>query len=305
VNISLMREFLCLAEQLNFTKAAGNLFVSQPVLSRHIAGLEKKLGVQLFVRDKQSVELTGAGEVVRTELAAVVARYDEAIRKIRQAVTGMAGELRIGFLDRAVKSFLPKLITRFRAAYPNIDLHLNQYNIGALSQAIKRQEVEFAFTLSFGHMESPGYGSKPLYTDCLAVAMRNDHPLAGLKEIPISLLAHEPFIVAEREESGMLNRVLEICAVGGFSPHIVKYYTFPENALLLARTGIGVAIVSRHMEPHADPALCFSDIKGGNTGFDVIAIWKTTNSNPAIRLFLNELEAIAAEPAMKPVAKPR
>lgn len=299
-----MREFLCLAAQLNFTKAAGELFISQPVLSRHIAALEKDLGIQLFVRDKQSVKLTVMGEMIRSELAAVVARYDEAMRKVNQAVAGLAGELRVGFLDRAVKGFLPKLITRFRDAYPRVDLQLDQYNIGALTQALKREEVEFAFTLSFGPTED-GYDSRTLYTDTLAVVMRHDHPLAGLKEIPLSMLTHEPLIVPEREESGMLSRVLDICAAGGLSPHIVKYYTFPENALLMVRTGLGAAIVSRHMESHADSALWFSGIQGGNTGFEVVAMWKITNANPAIRLFLDELETIAAETVMKPAVKPR
>ncbi|QDR83485.1 LysR family transcriptional regulator [Sporomusa termitida] len=291
MDIRLMKEFICLAEQLNFSKAASRLYVSQSVLSRHIANLEKILGVQLFIRDTQSVQLTAAGEFVRDEFAAVVAKYDEAIRKINQMLSGIVGELRVGFLERAVKIFLPDLITQFRSMYPNVSLQLDQYNMGALAQALKREEIDIAFSLLFDQPEK-GYSSKTLYRDSLAIVLPKNHPFAGKKVISLADLAHEPFIFAGKGESpGMFKRVIELCMANGFSPNIIKQYSFPENALLMVKTGLGIAILSRHMES-TDSDLWFGSIEGDNTKIDVVITWKTANTNPAIQLFLKLLDSI-------------
>ncbi|WP_169717748.1 LysR substrate-binding domain-containing protein [Sporomusa silvacetica] len=286
-----MKEFICLAEQLNFSKAASRLYVSQSVLSRHIANLEKNLGVQLFIRDTQSVQLTASGEFVRDEFAAVVAKYDEAIRKINQMLSGIVGELRVGFLERAVKKILPDLITQFRSMYPNISLQLNQYNMGPLAQALKREEIDIAFSLLFDQTEK-GYNSKTLYRDSLAIVLPKNHLFAGKKVISLADLAHEPFIFAGKDESpGMFKRVIELCRANGFSPNIIKQYSFPENALLMVKTGLGIAILSRHMES-PDSDLWFGSIEGDNTKFDVVITWRTANTNPALQLFLKLLDSI-------------
>lgn len=298
MDFRLLREFLCLAEFLNFSEAAKQLYMGQPVLSRHIADLERRLGVQLFVRDKHSVRLTVAGEVMRTEAGALVDRYEEALRKIRLAASGLVGQLRIGFLEKPVRKFLPALITGFRRNYPHVDLQLNQLNIGALTQALRHGELDIGFTLSFDIPRQEGFGSRTIYADTLAAVVRSDHPLAGAGRINLAALANEAFIFAAREESpGIYGRVLDLCAASGFKPNIVKHYSFPDNALLMVETGIGVAVLTRHMEDSASPALRFVAIEGEGTSFDVVVTWKTANANPAILPFLKELDGVLGRAA--------
>lgn len=293
MEIQLLREFVCLAEHLNFSTAARQLFIAQPVLSRHIADFEYALGVQLFARNKQTVRLTPIGAVVLTEAKAILARYDEGIQNIRLAVAGFAGQLKIGFLGALVKNFFPVLISRFRSTYPNVDLQLNQLNLGALATTLKRGDSDICFTLSFDLLNITGLCWKTLYSDSLAVVLRHDHPAANNNKIMLSTLSQENFILLAPEESpGLYNQITTLCAANGFSPNIAKLSAFPENALLMVESGIGAAILPRHIKIYANPELRFLDILGDNTGFDVVVAWNESHSNPAVPLFLQELEKI-------------
>ncbi|HWR05284.1 LysR substrate-binding domain-containing protein [Sporomusa sp.] len=296
MEIQLLREFTCLAEHLNFSTAAKQLFIAQPVLSRHIADLEYALGVQLFARNKQSVQLTPIGAVVLAETKAILTHYDEGIQKIRLAVAGFAGQLKIGFLGVPVKNFFPALISRFRSTYPNVDLQLNQLNLGALTNALKRGDIDICFTLSFDLAKMTGYCWKTLYSDSLAIVLRHDHPAASNHKINLSTLSQENFIILSPDESpGLHNQIIDLCAANGFSPNLVKLSAFPENALLMVESAIGAAILPRHIQVYASPELRFLDIEGGGTGFDVVVAWGEVHSNPAVPLFLQELEKLQLE----------
>lgn len=293
MEIQLLREFVCLAEHLNFSTAARQLFIAQPVLSRHIADLEYALGVQLFARSKQSVNLTPIGAVVLAETKSILTHYDEGIQKIRLAVAGFAGQLKIGFLGAPVKSFFPALISRFRSTYPSVDLQLNQLNLGALAHALKRGDIDICFTLSFDLAKMTGLCWKTISSDSLAVVMRHDHPAATSQPVRLATLSQENFIILSPEESpGLHNQIMSLCETNGFSPNIAKLSAFPENALLMVESAIGVAILPRHIEVYAGPELRFCDIAGSGTGFDLVVAWTEVHSNPAIPLFLQELESL-------------
>ena len=290
MEIQLLREFICLAEHLNFSTAAKRLFIAQPVLSRHIADLEHDLGVQLFARNKQTVRLTPIGLVVLAEAQVMLAHYEEGIQKIRLATAGFAGQLKIGFLGAPIKNFFPELISRFRSTYPHVDLQLNQLNLGALAHALKHGDIDIGFTLSFDLTNMTGLCWKTIYSDSLAVVLRYDHPAASQNKIMLSSLSHEDFVIFSPDESPSLHRqILALCSANGFSPNIVKLSSFPENALLMVESGIGAAILPRHIEVYASPELRFLDIDSDGTDFDMVVAWHETHSNPIIPLFLQEL----------------
>ena len=300
MEVQLLREFVCLAEHLNFSTAAKELFIAQPVLSRHIADLEYALGVQLFARNKQNVRLTPVGAAVLGEATTILAHYEAGIQKIRLAVAGFAGQLTIGFLGAPVKSFFPALISRFRSTYPNVDLQLSQMNLGALATALKRGDVDIGFTLSFDLLSISGLCWKTLYADSLAVVLRQDHPAANENKLMLSALSRENFILLAPEESPSLyNQIMTLCAAGGFSPKVAKLAAFPENALLMVESGIGVAVLPRHIKEYAGSELRFLDIAGGSTGFDVVAAWGEVHSNPTVPLFLQELEDLQAAGSLR------
>lgn len=286
-----LRYFIEVAEHLNFTEAAKHLYIAQSAVSQQIADLEKKLGVQLFIRNKRSVQLTNAGNVLLQEAIQLINKSEEAIKKTRQAELGIIGNLSIGFLGYTEKIFLPYLIRRFRGNYPQIDLHIDQYNHGMLIEALNTGELDIGFTLGFGVDKISGLERKNIFTEKLSVVMYRDHPLADKSSIKISDLADERFIVLNRQESPQgFNQTLLICANNGFSPNIVSEPRLLSTVLMLVDTGMGIAILPKSLKLYSSPSLHFVDIEGDQDEYELVVAWKKTNMNKSISLFLNELE---------------
>jgi DNA-binding transcriptional LysR family regulator len=301
MEIKLLREFICLAEHLNFREAAKKLYIAQPVLSRHIIEMEKELDVQLFIRNKQSVKLTAIGHVALEEAKGIIRRYEEAMNKIQLAKSGLAGELKIGFLEAAVKEFFSSLIINYRYDYPNIDLQMTQFNIGTLINAILEDKIDAGFTLSCNITKVPGIEWKKVYGDVFCVVLRSDHPLAKEEKISLRQLSEETFII--EESSGVYDQLLNLFKESGFAPQTIPRSAFPENVLLMVETGLGVAILPRHLNIYKRPGVNFVELEGEGAAVDIVLAWKKDNTNPAIPILLSELESMDINSQKRDLAK--
>ncbi|KAB3535389.1 LysR family transcriptional regulator [Alkaliphilus pronyensis] len=292
MDIRQLRYFIAVAEHLSFTEASKQLFIAQSAVSQQIADLEKKIGVQLFTRNKRSVRLTNAGEVLLKEAIGLVNKSEEAIEKTRQADLGIIGNLKAGFIGYTEKDFLPYLIREFRRNYPKVELQLNQLNHGLLIEGLKNGELDVGFTLSFGVDNIGGLKSKHIFTETISVVMHCDHPLADKKSISLSALADESFIVLNRHESPQgFNKTLLMCTNNGFNPNIVSEPKLIQTVLLLVDSGMGIAILPNSLKLQSSPSLRFIDIEGEQAEDELVIAWKKSNTNPSIPLFLNQLEA--------------
>ena len=151
MELNLLMEFALLARYLNYGRAARELNLTQPTLSRHIVQLEEELGMQLFRRDRQSVSLTGAGRMFLPEAEAVVARYETARRRLREYQDGMSGELVLGYRWVYGEGPWPGLLQRFREAYPNISIRLVAFQDGTAPQdAVADGVLDVAVALCMG-----------------------------------------------------------------------------------------------------------------------------------------------------------
>ncbi len=293
MDIRQLRYFIAVAEYLSFTEAAKHLFVAQSAVSQQIADLEKGIGVQLLIRNKRSVKLTNAGAVLLKEAINLVNKSSEAIEKTRQAELGIIGSLKIGFLGYTERNFLPDLIRQFRRNYPKVDLQLDQFNHGALIQALNSGELDMGFTLSFGLENIGGLEKKHILTETISIVMHCEHPLANKKIINIADLAHERFITLNREESPQgFNQTLLICANNGFFPDIVSEPRLLHTVLLLVDAGMGIAILPKSLQRHSSPSLRFIDVEGATNDYELALAWKKADANPSISLFLKELESM-------------
>lgn len=113
MDINRLNEFITLATHLNYSKAANQLYLTQPALSRHIHDLEQTIGAKLFVRDTHNVYLTSVGKLFFQEAREIIARYEHALEAIRELSASTTGEVRLGFLGAAVQPFLAKFYHMF------------------------------------------------------------------------------------------------------------------------------------------------------------------------------------------------
>ncbi|MTJ83713.1 MAG: LysR family transcriptional regulator [Telmatospirillum sp.] len=189
-----LEHFVAVAEEQHFTRAARRLNIVQSGLSTSVRSLEEELGVELFLRSTRRVDLTAAGRVLLPEALRVLA----AVRKARdtvQAVQGLTrGHLAIG-MAQALTPFLdlPALLSRFRTAYPGIEIRLCQGAAPTLCDKIRQGRLDVAFVPVYG-VEPEGVQTRLFVCEALVLACPPGHPLAGRDGLPLAALAGESFV---------------------------------------------------------------------------------------------------------------
>ncbi|MBP2650369.1 MAG: transcriptional regulator AlsR family [Firmicutes bacterium] len=282
--------FISVAEYLSFTKAAQHHFMAQTAMSQQIRVLENKIGVDLFIRNNRSVQLTPAGRIFLQETKRIIAISEEAIKKAQLAASGFVGSLKIGFLGPNEKRFLPDLIKNFRHDYPNIILSFKQGNAETIRSDLEHGLLDIAFTMAFDLDQTPGLVWETLYCDPICVILHRDHPLANETKISPSALAHEPFVAMEhREYPGAVERMIQFCIARGFTPNIVSTNTYLETVLLMVEAGIGVTLLPRFFDSYTNDNIRFIDLAGDPDYVYSVACWKKNYCNPSIPIFLKEL----------------
>ncbi|PKO50044.1 MAG: LysR family transcriptional regulator, partial [Betaproteobacteria bacterium HGW-Betaproteobacteria-21] len=187
-----IRQFIAVAEALNFRRAAEQIGIAQPALSRGIQLLEHRLGVKLLLRSNRRVELTEAGRIFLTGCHGLMDDLEETVRRTRKAQDGGLGSLTIGYTDFAMSGALPFLLDRFRQKLPEVGLDLIY---GATYQQL---EYLVSGKIDVGFLTGPVVGdqfaSLPVQRDRFVAVLPERHPLAKGVAVEIRSLANEPFI---------------------------------------------------------------------------------------------------------------
>lgn len=186
--------FMVLAQRLNFTQAADDLFMAQPALSRLISALEKELDLQLFYRNSRSVALTPAGTVFFKKCPKILDEYRGSVVAARLAQEGYRGSLTLGIMRDTFEPKLPTLYQRFRTAYPHVSLLIRGYSHSSLAVRAGawrggRHPELYANALRAGVPLHPAAQKPPVHHH------RFDHPLASRGSIRMEEVKDEPFVV--------------------------------------------------------------------------------------------------------------
>lgn len=191
---------MVLAQRLNFTQAADDLFMAQPALSRLISALEKELDLQLFYRNSRSVALTPAGTVFFKKCPKILDEYRGSVVAARLAQEGYRGSLTLGIMRDTFEPKLPTLYQRFRTAYPHVSLLIRGYSHSSLLSALERGEVDAILN----YMPMPSGQESPsilLHKNHQCIITALDHPLASRGSIRMEEVKDEPFVVMARTAS--------------------------------------------------------------------------------------------------------
>lgn len=188
------RQFVAVAEELHFGRAAERLAMTQPPLSRQIQKLERSVGVTLLERDSRSVALTPAGRAFLAEARRLLAAAERAPTAARRIASGQAGTLRIGFTAGAGFSLLGPLLTRLSTALPGLDVQLEEMVTGEQRRALERGDLDLG--LGRPPVDGTRFASLPLMTEQLMLAVPRGHRLArGDGAVLPADLADEPLVM--------------------------------------------------------------------------------------------------------------
>lgn len=298
-----LRYFVSVAEHRSFTAAAHTLNIAQPSISQQIADLEKKLGFNLFKRNSRSVELTVAGEVFLQEAKEIILSTENAIEKATRAFKGQSGELRIGVLEPAVSSFLPRTIRAFKEKHPGVVITIQHMNPNVQLKAFQQGKLDIGFSRPFIEEEHLNLQQELIYKDSIVSVLPNDHPLANRKGISISELANESFILFNRSETkGYFDLIINYCQnKGGFYPSITQEPNLLQTLFLLVESGLGVSLVPGCVRQLNNPKIQIIDLTEETPTVPLIISYRKDPSPPT-QGFLKTLRIILSTLSQVPPA---
>ena len=240
MDIRTIQYFLEVARECNITRAAENLHMAQPPLSRQMHQLEEELGVELFDRSKKRLKLTEEGELLKRRGEEIVALMEKVKEEVGDLKSGISGTLYIGTVEGRGPQFLSQWISAFHKEYPNV--HYELWN-GSTDDVVERMQKGL---LDVALIAEPFDHERLSYCDVEKtpwVAMIPcDHPLAKEEgnTVPLKALLTETLILPSRKSrvreieswfSGYERELDIVCEMSSFL-----------NARELTRQGVGIAI---------------------------------------------------------------
>lgn len=236
-----LRYFTALAETLNFHRAAERLHISQPPLTVAIRKLEEDLGVALFDRDPRGVRLTAAGQAALGPARTALAAAEQVREAVRQGAAGLRGRMSVGFIGSAIGDLLPRIVSPFRQAYPEVELALEEMNSVEIVRAIAARRLDIGL-VRLPVMDSTPVTIDVIERDALVAVLPLDDVLSRRKIMPLSALADRAFIIYS--PVSVLHATIRLaCHRAGFTPQVAQEAVQVQTILSLVEAGLGVALI--------------------------------------------------------------
>jgi len=287
-----LRYFVAVAEELHFGRAAQRLHIQQPPLSRQIQDLEADLGFPLFERSRRRVELTPAGTALLGRARQVFDALDVAIHDARSASEGDSGRLVIGYPSSLAYSGLTELLRAFRTRFPSVELSLRELPPGDQIDGLKAGSLDVGFVRS--SLDDPALVAELVRRESLMVVLPDDHRLATRRSIPLSALAHEPFVMFPRARGpAFFDQLMALCHAAGFTPRIVQEAPQLDIVSMVA-AGFGISIMPSSMRNFRRPGLAFRAIVGAPQ-VELMIVWRHQNVSPALHKFVDLVRVLGVD----------
>jgi DNA-binding transcriptional LysR family regulator len=237
----LLRTFLAVRRHGNLTRAADELLLSQPAVSRRIDRLEKSLGLELFERLGKSLHLTDAGEALAGEAASLIGAAGRLAEVVRARRAGEEGRLRVGASTTPGLYLLPEALLRFRARFPRVEVHFEVENSRRIEERIIRNDLDLGFVGA--HLTHAALRLRVLLRDRIVFYVADTHALARKRTLSPRDLVPEVGIV--REPGSATRRLADLWLRRSRAhPQRTLEIRCPEAAKVLVRAGLGFSYMS-------------------------------------------------------------
>ncbi|WP_275789143.1 hydrogen peroxide-inducible genes activator [Pararhizobium gei] len=238
LTIRQMRYFDALATTLHFGRAAQMVNVSQPALSAQIAEMERHLNVRLIERNRSGAFLTSRGEILLSDIRAILLSVDALQDKARQAAGILEGRLRLGIIPTVAPYLVPSLIPMLRARYPKLDIELREILTTACIDDVKHGRLDCAI-IALPHGDD-GLQSWPLFEDRFLIASADDENTVLVSPMTEAQVDMDRLLLLLEEGHCLRDQALAVC--GATAGRRVANYGATSMATLLQMVSHGMGI---------------------------------------------------------------
>lgn len=279
--------FMAVAEELHFRRASERLHVAQPAVSRAIRQLEAQLGVTLLVRDNRNVALTAGGEAFYRECRKAADILAGAGARAVRAADGQAGHLTIGYIDFAINGPLPRHLSRFYEAFPEVSIELVRRNSHEQLEDLASGRLDLG--LLIGPVTSDRIAHRTFYQAPYVAVLPRDHPLAARPTIPLEALADEPFVLGHPDSwRHFIPQLQAYCLEAGFIPRVVQEAPNSDSIFGLVAARMGVTLYPDCDLNHDRSDIAIRPLENSEARLSIALAWHVDNANPALLSFVDQ-----------------
>jgi DNA-binding transcriptional LysR family regulator len=240
VDVHALRVFSEVVRHQGFTRASRTLRLTQPAISKIVAGLEEELGTPLLVRERRRVRLTDAGSLVLDRARGILDSLRFLEEEVGELSTLRRGRLRVGTPPIVGVAFLPPLLAEFHALHPGVALELREEGSRQIEELVRNRELDAGAVVL--PTDEEAFATLPFVRDQLRAVLHPDHPLARRRAVTLRELADTPFVLY-RPEFALHGHILEACRRSGFQPTVVSESSHWDFIVAMVAANIGLALL--------------------------------------------------------------
>jgi DNA-binding transcriptional LysR family regulator len=279
-----LRYFVAVAEELNFTRAAERLHLSQPALSKQIRGLEATLRAQLFRRDRRQVELTAAGTALHAVARRLLADWDDGVAVVGDAAAQDARVLRVGTLTSIGRALYPAITDQFAKRQPGWQVQLRTYGWGDSTAGLRDRAADAAFV--WLPIDEAEIETEVLATERRFAAISARHPLADRQTLDFSEIINEPVAALPASAGAQRDFWLAIDARAGKPPTVAAEVSATDEKLEIVSSGAAITLLAEgNADIYSREGIVCIPVTGLQPARLAIA-WRRTDRRPAVLGFV-------------------
>lgn len=285
--------FVTVAEELNITKAAEKLCMSQPPLSSQIKGLEQELNTVLFIRGKRHLQLTESGQLLYRRAKELLSLADKASAEIISMSQGMKGTISIGLVEGSAPNIAAEWIAEFIENYPQVHFRIMDGNSDELISKLRSGLISLAVITS--PCDQTLLNSFPVGTEKMTAFMSRDNPLAKKEGSTISFseLKGQPLIVPSRKS--LIDMIYKWFREVDSEPRIVCEMDNYLDVAALAGRNVGISIFPK-TSYILNPMLVAKEIVDPEREIEYLFVWLKGRPLPTLEeAFIDHVRQITEE----------
>lgn len=269
MDLDQLRYFLRIAERQSFTRAAADLGISQPALSRSVQKLEEELGQPVFERRTRSVALTDSGVLLQARAHQVLSIIEDTKAEITD--DGHSGRVRVGAIPTIAPYFLPEVLRKFSREFPKASLIVQENTTDALLRGCTQGEIDLAIValpVPARYLEC-----EELFEEELLLVLPPDHPLVEQDSIRLSDVEPYPFVLLD-EAHCLSDQIVAFCRQRAFQPVAVERTSQLAMVQELVSLSHGVSMIpamARQLD-HSDRRV-YRSLSGRKPTRTVAVVW--------------------------------
>lgn len=291
IELRALRQFVAVAEELHFGRAAARLSMTQPPLTQAIQSLERRLGVLLLERTRRSVRLSASGaallEVARRLLADAAALPSA----VHAAARGDSGRLRLAFVSSVAYGPLPLWLRSFRQAHPGVHLELREATLDVQSAAFAAGEIDAGFVLHAPGAAPAGFDAQPVLDEAMWLALPEGSSAAARARVRAADLQDMPLLTFPRAVTPTLHdAIFAAQRVLGWTPEGVQEAIQMQTLVNLVSAGMGAAWVPRSVTQLQRPGVVYRPVVNCTLRAQTSLVWMSSAS-PVVQRFVEHVRA--------------